>query len=280
MLRRPSTWYDLSMSDVTDTKGAPLDTSELAAVKEELRHARADLERFAYFVSHDFRAPLRHITAFSGLLENELADHENADVATWLGFLGSGARLIQVLVDAVLVYSRAQRDCGKAGKTVVATMFKEVQAAASEDGFTVVSDVGPEVVVAMSPHHADQVFAHLFQNALNFRKEDEPAHISLTSRSVANGDAWEITVHDKGSGVRQSEVEHVFDPFFRSGESPRESPGLGLTLARHLLSLYDGTITLESEYGAFTTVRVLLPAARATGEMARGERKETAKVAV
>lgn len=268
------------MSDETNAKEAPLDTSELAAVKEELRHARADLERFAYFVSHDFRAPLRHITAFSGLLESELVDHENADVATWLGFLGGGARLIQVLVDAVLVYSRAQRDRAKAGETVVATMFKEVQALAAEDGFTVTSEVGAEVVVAMSPHHADQVFAHLFRNAINFRKTDEAARISLTSRSVANGEAWEITVRDEGSGVRQSEIEHVFDPFFRSGESPRESPGLGLTLARHLLSLYDGTITLESEYGAFTTVRVLLPAARATSEMASRERKETAKVAV
>lgn len=247
------------MSD-TKSASATLEESELAAVKEELRRARADLDRFAYFVSHDFRAPLRHITAFSGLLESELKDHENADVATWLGFLGSGARLIQELTDAVLLYSRARRENAEPGETPVARMLQGV--AAPRANLQVSGEISEDVVVAMAPHHVHQVFTHLFQNAVNFRKDEEPAQVSISCRRVAKGEAWEIAVRDEGRGIREADLEQAFEPFHRSAESPRESPGLGLPLARHLLSLYGGTIHIESEPGAFTVVRVTLPSSR------------------
>jgi signal transduction histidine kinase len=62
---------------------------ELAALTEELRRARQDLDQFTHFISHDFGAPLRHIVGFSKLLEKEFGDHENGDIATWLGFMGA-----------------------------------------------------------------------------------------------------------------------------------------------------------------------------------------------
>lgn len=265
------------MSDEENAAAVPLDELELVSVKEELRQARADLDRFAYFVSHDFRAPLRHITAFSGLLENELQAHENADVATWLGFLGSGARLIQELTDAVLAYSRARREKPRSGATPVARMLEGVQATLRRGELLVTNDIAADVVVAMPPLHTNQVFAELFRNAINFCKEGESAQVSLTCRSVAEGKAWEIVLRDEGRGIREEQLEQVFEPFYRSSDSPRSSPGLGLSVARHLLSLYGGTIAIESKVDAFSIVRVSLPAVTAKEEEDSSARAATTK---
>lgn len=247
---------------------------ELASAREELEQARADLDSFAYFVSHDFRAPLRHISAFSGLLENELRDHENADVATWLGFLGSGARLVQELTDAVLAYSRARRATRESDHTPVAKLLQGVQSSIRGAELHVTSDIAEDVVVGMPVHHASQVFTHIFQNAINFRKDSESAQISLTCRNVAEGEGWEIALRDEGRGMREEVLKHAFEPFYRSSDSPRSSPGLGLAVAQHLLSLYDGTIAIESEHGVFSVVRVSLPAVRTSNTVNPNERLE------
>ncbi|MFT5358576.1 MAG: signal transduction histidine kinase [Polyangiales bacterium] len=263
--------YVPRMSDATNATEAPPEPAEelatvkeeLAVVKEKLRRAHQDFERFSYFLSHDFRAPIRHITSFAGLLDDELREHENHDITTWLGFMTGGAKLIQRLVDEALLFSRARRAKAEVGETVVANMIAELESAAlaPKEGLTVESQISTDVVVAMAPHHAAQIFGHLFSNAIYFRKEGRAAELSLSSRSAAKGKMWEIEFRDEGRGVRGDAIQNVFDAFYRSSDSPRESPGLGLSLARHLLSLYGGIIELESEHGAFTTVRVLLPSA-------------------
>ena len=251
-------------SDRTDATKAPLTPAEeLAAVKEELRRAHQDLERFAYFLGHDFRAPLRHVAAFSGLLAKELHAHDNKEVATWLGFMNGGAKLIQDLVDEVLLFSRARRATAVVGETALGALFESIQASAPfSDGLSLKNEVGADVVVAISAPHATQVFEHLFRNAIQFRKTGEAAQLSLTSRRTPHEDAWEIEIRDEGRGIREDALEHVFDAFYRSSDSPRESPGLGLTVAQHLVGLYGGSIAIESEHGVFTLVRVFLPTSR------------------
>lgn len=248
------------MSERTNEPATPSDLGqELALAKEELRRSQETLRRMAHFLSHDFRAPLRHITSFSALLQGELGKSDDRDVSTWLGFMSEGAGLVTHLVDEVLLFSRAQRAEVEEGKTALAEMFEDLEKTidAPEEGLVIESQIGPEVVLRMSYGHAAQVFTHLIQNAVNFRKRDAGAKIALASRR--NGDVWEIEIHDSGSGVRPDAIDTIFDPFYRSSESPRTSAGLGLSVARYLLALYDGSVELESEYGTSTTVRVRVP---------------------
>ena len=113
----------------------------------------------------------------------------------------------------------------------------------------------------MSPDHAAQVFAHLVRNAIHFRKPLAAAQLSLSAKRIPESESWEIELRDEGIGVRAGDIAEVFEPFYRSSESARQSPGLGLSVARHLLSLYGGSIEIESEHGVFTLVRVRVPRA-------------------
>ena len=251
------------MTEVPSDESADGEAEELSALRAELRHAREDLERLSYFVSHDLRAPLRHITSFGGLLEDELKDHDNQEVLAWLGFMSDGAHLVQRLLDEVLAFSRAQRAVAKAGVTEVAKMFADLEAHASvpQAGLVIGSQIDADVVVGMPLDHAKQAFAHLIRNAIHFRKNDSAAQISLAAKRDATRDQWEIEMRDEGVGIEGLVIGQVFDAFYRTSESARESPGLGLTVARKLVSLYGGSVGIESEPGAFTLVRVRLPAA-------------------
>src|SRR5215207_11327485 len=76
---------------------------------EQLSEANRELESLSYTVSHDLRAPLRHIEAFAGLLEQNLAGKLDASSAEYLTVIGQSARQMSVLLDGVLSYSRVCR---------------------------------------------------------------------------------------------------------------------------------------------------------------------------
>ncbi len=78
----------------------------------------------------------------------------------------------------------------------------------------------------------------------------------MLSAQVADGQA-RITVHDTGSGMPADHLERIFDRFYRSPNSP--GSGLGLPIAKSLVEAHGGAITLTSDVGAGTTIRVTLP---------------------
>ena len=155
------------------------------------------------------------------------------------------------LVDAGgLVLNREPTDLGQ----LLTDMTDAYRARAAQAGVDLNAAVLDETsTLDLDPPRMREVIANLVTNALRHTPAGGSVELALTSIEGA----VVVTVTDTGSGMASGDLEHVFDRFYRSADSP--GSGLGLSIARDLVEAHGGTITAISEPGQGTTVRVVLP---------------------
>lgn len=103
----------------------------------------------------------------------------------------------------------------------------------------------------------------LLDNAVKYSPKDSPIAVTLTT----NGRNCRVTITNEGKGIRPNDLPYIFDRFYRSEKSRSSGHGpngygLGLSLAKKIVDLHDGTITIESTPGKTTSVTVILPQVR------------------
>jgi len=122
------------------------------------------------------------------------------------------------------------------------------------DGVHVVTrEMDEPAVVKGDAAALEQIFLNLLLNAVQASDEGECVEVSLSSTEVQ----VVITVADRGVGIAPEDLQRVYDPLYTTR---RDGSGLGLTIARRLVSAHGGRIEIESESGIGTVVRVILPA--------------------
>ncbi len=254
----------------------------------ELKRANAEIQRFAYIVSHDLRSPLVNVMGFtaeletarkaiSGYLEQGDAQGWQApDAATRLaieedlpesiGFIRTSTQKMDRLINAILNLSRQGRRM-LAPETLalgdlVRAIVGSLQHRIDETGTTVeVSDL-PTVIndrVAV-----EQILSNLVENALKYLQPGR-AGIIRVDGGTDLGRAW-VSVADNGRGIEPRDHERVFDLFRRSGVQDQQGEGIGLAHARALAYRLGGNIEIQSELGAGSTFRLILPLVWQNGE--------------
>jgi two-component system OmpR family sensor kinase len=220
---------------------------------------QAELERFAYTVSHDLRAPLRHITSYAPLVREMLAEGE--DPAQCLDTLEQSARNMARMLDAVLELSRLSRVAVQPVLLPLAALVAEAQRALAPalEGRVVewqLPDSWPEV-------HGDavllrQLWQHLLSNALKFTRTRPSARIALGWQKLHG--AVELWVQDNGVGFNPAASGTMFDLFQRLHTvSEFEGVGVGLALARQIVLRHGGCIQAEGVVDGGCIVRFTLP---------------------
>lgn len=249
---------------------------------DALVKANEEIQRFAYIVTHDLRAPLVNIMGFTSELEATFkpiqayvaaddaatasmkAEAEtalNTDVPEALGFIRSSTRKMDGLINAILKISR---EGGRALKPARIDLAEAVEAAASAvhhqagehgGGITVDSRAGTIVSDRFS---LDQIFGNLLDNAIKYRAPDRP--VAITARTRRQPSGWvTIEIEDNGRGIAKSDHERVFELFRRSGTQNTAGEGIGLAHVRTLVRNLGGDISVRSELGVGTTFTVTLP---------------------
>ena len=250
---------------------------------DALTKANEEVQRFAYIVTHDLRAPLVNIMGFTSELEAtfepisgyvtagqaatpeqraaaELALKE--DVPEAVGFIRSSTRKMDGLINAILKISREGRRALKA-EPVDPTKVAEAAAAAVHHqasgeeggGISVDSTVSRLVTDRLS---LDQILGNLLDNAIKYRSPERPIRIAVTIRPEARG--WvRIAVEDNGRGIAASDHERIFELFRRSGSQNTAGEGIGLAHVRTLVRNLGGDITVKSQLGSGSTFTILLP---------------------
>lgn len=217
---------------------------------------QADSKRFVADVSHELRTPLSTLTAVVEVLADSTADmepdaRESAELA-----LEETRRLVQ-LVETLIEVSRFD-----AGTAQLRSEDVDV-ASAVRDALLVRNWEESVAVVATTAAHArldprrlDVIVANLVGNALR--------HVAPPVRVTISADEAElrIDVADSGAGIRDGDLDHVFDRFFKTDASRSRSPGsgLGLAIAQENARLHGGTVTARNspEGGAVFTLRLPL----------------------
>ncbi len=237
-----------------------------SSTAEKLRELDQHKSRFLANLSHEFRTPL---TLIIGPLQRILASEPaGSPVAEDHRVMLRNARRLQRLINQVLDLSRLEssamdlatesRDVNALVRSIVSAMHP----LAEREGVTL-SGPAPEPMVApIDEDHMEKVFGNLVSNALKFTERGGFVEVSMQ-----RGVAWiEITVADSGLGIPPEHLAHVFDRFYQADSSPRrrhEGTGIGLALAKELVELHGGTISVSSEPGRGSTFVVRLPAAAA-----------------
>ena len=229
--------------------------------QSEARNAelQAELERFVRSVSHDLRAPLRHITAYAPLVREMLAEGE--DPGPCLDTLEQSARSMARMVDALLELSRLSRIPLQATVVPMAALVAEAQRALVAD--TAGRSIDWQLPTDWPEVQGDvallrQVWEHALSNALKFTRARTPAQITLGWEPAPDGVAF--WVRDNGVGFNPAASAGMFDLFQRlHAASAFEGAGIGLALACQIVQRHGGSISAQGTVDGGCTLRFTLP---------------------
>ena len=219
----------------------------------------AELEHFVRNVSHDLRAPLRHITAYAPLVREMLAEGE--DPGPCLDTLEQSARSMARMVDALLELSRLSRIPLQITAVPMAALVAEAQRALAAQALG--RSIQWQVPADWPEVQGDaallrQVWEHALSNALKFTRTRPVAQIALGWEHAADGTTFWL--RDNGVGFNPSTSASMFDLFQRlHTASAFEGAGVGLALARQIVQRHGGRISAQGEVDGGCTLRFTLP---------------------
>ena len=279
-LREQTAGSILSFIDETGLRTTQRELEEsvasLRATEVDLRDAKDAAEgasraksEFLAAMSHELRTPLNAILGFAQIMEAEMMGALGCDrYREYAGIiLDSGQHLLQ-LISQVLEMSKLE-----AGKLVLHEEAFSLSEAVGSTRRLLSSqaEIGRLDITANLPHglplvFGDQtaiqrVFLNLLGNAIKFT----PPGGTIAFGASLTDEGLTVTVADSGTGIKAADLDRVLMPFEQSGPRTvreREGIGLGLPIAKSLVELHGGRLSIASEEGRGTTVSVHLPADR------------------
>jgi PAS domain S-box-containing protein len=230
--------------DITAEKMAKLRLArmvrELHRQTRELAQVNSGLQEFTAMVSHDLKAPLRAISARAGMVCMELGDEASPQVKEHLAALQNRVRSMEAMINGLLNYSRAGRQCSRREINVRALLLKQLEAMDIPEGFTLeIADELPTVNADL--FQLRQIFCNLIDNAIRHH-DNMRGHVSITGRTCGNH--HEFHVVDDGPGIPEEERERIFEMFESGRHHGAGSTGIGLAVVKRMVQENGGTIAL------------------------------------
>ena len=239
-----------------ETVGAVL----LAFDITEQQNAQRNRREFTANVSHELKTPLQGIIGSAELIENGMVKPE--DMPRFIGHIRKEASRLVTLIEDILRLS--QLDEGRQMPSEQVDLFelaeevRSVLEGACEAKHINMKLMGEHVSIDGVKRLLYEIIYNLCDNAVKYNNEGGIADIDINSDEK---NAY-ITVRDSGIGIPQDQQERVFERFYRVDKShSKESggTGLGLSIVKHAVSYHNGTVSMKSEPGNGTEIRVALP---------------------
>lgn len=229
--------------------GTHTDINERKQAECDLQKSNADLEQFAYSVSHDLRQPLRMVTGHLQLLEKHLDAVLDYDDRENMNFALQGAKRMDAMIVSLLEYSRVGRKSAPKSKLPSRTaldnaLFFLEPARQEVNAEITVSGEWPEIVA--SQDEMTRLFLNLTANAIKYRNEEQSPIIHI--QSYLENATWRVAISDNGVGIIPSQIHRLFQFFSRlQSRAKFEGTGMGLALCRKIVEHHEGRIWAESE---------------------------------
>jgi light-regulated signal transduction histidine kinase (bacteriophytochrome) len=235
---------------------------------EELKAANLEMEAFTYSVSHDLRAPLRHIGGFSRILLEDFGPKMDPEALSHLHRIEDGTRRMGLLVDELLNLARIGRHALKLEPTPLNPIIDEVLSVLQPEvnGRAVEWRIAELPSAMCDPILIKQVFQNLIANALKFTRPREWAVIEIGHRQE-NGQI-PFFIRDNGVGFSMKYKDKLFGVFQRLHRAEDfEGTGIGLATVKRIVHKHGGRVWANSELDRGATFYFTLGAAKHAGVM-------------
>jgi PAS domain S-box-containing protein len=232
-------------------------TAQLAAANKEL-------EAFAYSVSHDLRAPLRHIDGYLELLKNKTRKVLDDQSRHHMEAIAGAAQKMGVLIDDLLTFSRKGRQAMSMQQVALGPLVRDVLKELEPDavGRTIVWRIGELPMVRGDKAMLRMVLINLTANALKFTRSRRQAEIEIGSLPVRKAESV-IYVRDNGAGFDMAYADKLFGVFQRLHRDDEfEGIGIGLANVHRIITRHGGRAWAEGEVGRGATFYFSLPTKR------------------
>ncbi|KHL57811.1 ATP-binding protein [Xanthomonas cannabis] len=261
----------MTVSDISLQKASQLRIQELnrqmEGKVEQVSEVNRELEAFSYSVSHDLRAPLRHVAGFSDKLARHLGDAADEKSRHYMEVISSSARRMASLIDDLLVYSRLGRSALRLQAVDMQSLVAETRAILDSNlqsentGHRVDWQIAPLPVLVADENMMRQLWMNLLGNAVKYSAKREVAKIEVTYTPMADG-GHQFSVRDNGAGFDMEYSAKLFGVFQRLHKaSEYAGTGIGLASVRRVLTRHGGRIWAEGIVDEGATFYFVLPPA-------------------
>ncbi|OPL19869.1 MAG: hypothetical protein AVO35_02535 [Candidatus Aegiribacteria sp. MLS_C] len=276
-LNRISKWhgaFESCISQVIDTLNG-LKLSSVEATEECSKHYRKTIEltkaktNFTFEVSHELKAPLASVYNILNVILDGYLDDDADKQRYYLGKAKLKIRSIIDLLNDLLMFSRLEERASELEKRefcvgeLFGSLTEEMNDYAEKCGIEMTWDLCDECPgIYGNPELIRRVYANLVHNAIKYSRRG--GQVEVTSRR--EGDDFLLKVVDHGIGIKEEELDRIFDIFFRGDSTMRdetvEGIGLGLSLAKRIVDAHGGCIRVRSKLDQGTTMEVSFPELR------------------
>ena len=238
--------------------------TQLGERSDQLAAVNKELEAFSYSVSHDLRAPLRHISGFTELLQKSPGPDLDDRRLRYLRLISESAVKMGELIDSLLVFSRMGRAEMLHTRVDLNAVVRQAQrdVMQADPGRSVAWAIAELPTVAGDPAMLQLVFTNLLSNALKYSRTQDNASIQVGSMNGSGADAV-VYVKDNGVGFDMAYANRLFGVFQRLHRAEEfEGTGIGLANVQRIVARHGGRVWAESELGKGATFYVALPTDR------------------
>ena len=231
--------------------------AELEEAYRKLGKVNQELKDFTHIVSHDLKAPLRGIKTLANWILSDCADKLGDQANEQMNLLLDRVERMYHLIEGTLQYSRAGCVEEKRKQVNLNDLIPEIISMVVPPENITVTIENELPVIEGEEVHIMQVFQNLLSNAIKYM--DKPQGW-IKVGCVEQDGFWKFSVADNGPGIEEKHFEKIFKIFQALPTSPDfEGTGVGLTVAKKIVELYDGKIWVESKVGEGSTFFFTLP---------------------
>lgn len=234
----------VTIKDVTNQK---LQEETIKKQMTELEQKNHELEQLTYIASHDLQEPLRTVSNYVQVIEEDFNDQMTSSILHYFDRIKKAIERMQVLVRTVLDFSRLgqnkeliETNCS----SIVEEVLIDLDSLIKETGTIISVDNLPQIFTYKTDFR--QLFQNLIVNAIKFRSVNTPCQIHISCEEIQ--DHWKFSIRDNGIGIDTANLERIFSIFQQlHREGKYEGNGIGLANCKKIAQLHGGDVWAESE---------------------------------
>lgn len=229
-------------------------SAEIHKMTIRLREQNAELQSEKQFakealedISHQLRTPLTSVMMILGLMnDSRLTEKERVE---YLRDLYKLLARMKWLIETMLSLSRIEADAVRFARDTVSCRklieqsIETVSVTAELKGVDIRTEIDGEPVFIGDLHYTSEAIVNLLKNAIEHTPEGGTVTVTARGSHIATG----ITITDTGKGIPETELPHIFERFYRSSEYTKNGFGIGLALAKKVISAQDGSLRASNQ---------------------------------